>query len=181
MRYHWKGFILLYYFMMDLHVLQKLGNWRIFVFAFKLTKWICSWFMNMCKYSFPSLSRYVITDRSKNIAVESSDDENAPRISLQEMLEDFHLHGDDDEMGGGGGEGEGGEASGMQWDGARFLNSLFAWKLCSWWNITGLLLQRAHKVTTIIHTPPIFSDKFIVNWWYLGITLRPLVVIYKLT
>nr|XP_054754715.1 60S ribosomal export protein NMD3-like [Lytechinus pictus] len=38
----------------------------------------------------------IYLDRSKNIAVESSDDEPTPQISLQEMLEDFHIGDNED-------------------------------------------------------------------------------------
>ena len=36
-------------------------------------------------------------DRKKEVVVESSDDEGAPRISLQEMLDDLRLTDDDEE------------------------------------------------------------------------------------
>ncbi len=44
----------------------------------------------------------IYLDRNKEIAVESSDEDDAPRISLQEMLDDLHLTDaeDDQEVGG---------------------------------------------------------------------------------
>ncbi|XP_038052083.1 60S ribosomal export protein NMD3-like [Patiria miniata] len=40
----------------------------------------------------------IYKDRSKEVTVESSDDDDAPRISLQEMLDDLHLTDDEEQL-----------------------------------------------------------------------------------